>query len=70
MKVLIPLVMFTIFVYFLSGDIKRESRFQGYQLGCKDVMTGLYKRAGIKDIDQESLNSFCQNKAKEYFRAK
>lgn len=64
----ISLAMFAVFVYALSGDIKRESRFQGYQMGCSDTMISLYEKLDIKNIDQQALLAFCTDRAREYFK--
>ena len=53
-------------IYLVHVHLEHESMLQGYVQGCKDVMTGLLHDAGVKDIDQNSLNSFCVSKSREY----
>lgn len=56
-------LMVTILIY--AYQLNKQGLHNGYIRGCADVMTGLYERSGVTNIDLKSLNEFCEDKFKE-----
>lgn len=52
----------------IEGHLCHEAALGGYINGCKDVMLDLYSGLGIKNPDQNSLNSYCHALSRNYIK--
>lgn len=68
MKKVILAVVASLVVYLGVIHLQHKSALDGYKEGCKDVMTSLLEKLGVNNIDDDSLNTYCDALSKKYVR--
>ena len=70
MKYVIVTFVVALAVYLAGVHLGHEVLLDGYFQGCRDTMNQLYKDSGLKEVDQNSLNSYCEQLAYRYVKSK
>ncbi len=66
MKKVVLSVVLGVLVVLGVSSLMHASALSGYQDGCRDSMTNLLNEAGVFNINQNSLDSYCHQLVQKY----